>query len=438
MTSFKQLEGLCERLYWLIRLRWIAAASVFLTVLLTGHIFKFSLPAFDLYAASTALGVYNLAFFVLLKSIKGKESFVIVNRIANSQISLDLLSLAVLIHFSGGIENPFLFYFIFHMIIASILLSKRASFLQATFAVLLFSIMVSLEYFAVLPHYCLKKFIIHDQQHNLTYISGVSFVFISTLYIAVYMATSISGRLKQREKVLGEANLQLEEKDRIKSEYVLRVTHGIKEHLSAIQGCLEPVSGGITGELNAKQFDLVQRAVRRTAKLMSFVKALLQITRIKLSKEMKMEYFSLRDSCLEAINDTSAKAKAKFISVNFTMEPGIGPIRAAREYIQETLTDLLVNSIKYTPPRGKIDVGLRNRGSVILIEIADTGIGIPKNELPRIFEEFYRASNAKEAERDGTGLGLSIAKRVVEMHSGRIWIESEEGKGTKLNIELPK
>src|SRR3989338_6050650 len=144
MTSFKQLEGLCERLYWLIRLRWIAAASVFFTVLLAGHIFKFSLPAFDLYAASTALGVYNLAFFVLLKSIKGRESDVIINRIANAQISLDLLILAVLIHFSGGIENPFLFYFIFHMIIASILLNRRASFLQATFAaLLLFAIVIS-------------------------------------------------------------------------------------------------------------------------------------------------------------------------------------------------------------------------------------------------------------------------------------------------------
>ncbi len=438
MASFKRLEALKERLYWLIRLRWIAVASVFLTVFLSEHILEFSLPVVPLYAAAAGLGIYNLAFLLLLRSIRGRESFVILNRIANGQISLDLFSLVILIHFSGGIENPFLFYFIFHMIIASILLGRRASFLQATFAVLLFSVMVSLEYFAILPHYCLSKFIIQDQHHNFIYITGVASVFISTLYIAVYMATSISRRLKQREKVLEEANLQLEEKDRIKSEYVLRVSHGIKEHLSAIQGCLEPVAGGITGELNAKQFDLVQRAAQRTAKLMSFVVALLQITRIKLYKEMKMEYFSLKDSVLEAIDDTGSKAKAKNISVGFTVEPGVDKIRASREYVQETLTNLLVNSIKYTPPNGHIDVSVWDRGNMVLIEILDNGIGIPENELPRIFEEFYRASNAKETERDGTGLGLSIAKRVVEMHNGRIWVESEEGKGTKLSIELPK
>jgi len=437
-VSFKRLEALSERLYWLIRLRWIAVAGVFLTVFLVGHVLGFSLPVAPLYATTAALAVYNLANLLLLRSVRGRESFVILNRIANGQIALDLLSLVILIHFSGGIENPFLFYFIFHMIIASILLNRRASFLQATFAAALFFTVVIAEYLDILPHYCVKGFMAYDQQHNLIYITGISFVFVSTLYIAVYMATSISKRLKQREKVLEEANLQLEEKDRIKSEYVLRVSHGIKEHLSAIQGCLEPVAGGITGELNAKQFDLVQRAAQRTAKLMAFVVALLQITRIKLYKEMKMEYFSLKDSVDEAVNYTSSKAKAKFISVSFTIDAGIDKIRAAKEYIQETLTNLLVNSIKYTPRNGRVDIMIRNKGSSVLIEIADTGIGIPKNELPRIFEEFYRASNAKDVERDGTGLGLSIAKHVIEMHNGKIWVESEEGKGSKFSIELPK
>ncbi len=432
------MERLIERLRWLIRLRWIAVGGVFLTTLVVNNIFKLSLAAASLYTVAIILGIYNIAFLLLLGAMKGRESIAAINRIANAQISLDLLSLTVLIHFSGGIENPFLFYFIFHMIIASILLDRLASFLQATLAVALFFTVVIAEYLGILPHYCLKGFMDYDQQHNLIYITGISFVFVSTLYIAVYMATSISKRLRQREKALEETNKQLEEKDRIKSEYVLRVSHGIKEHLSAIQGCLEPVAGGITGELNPGQLDLVRRAFMRTAKLMLFVRALLEITQIKLSKEIKAEYFSLKDSVDEAINYTLSKAKEKNISVNFTIDAGIDKIRAAREYIRETLTNLLVNSIKYTPRNGRVDITIRNKGSSVLIEIADTGIGIPQKELPRIFEEFYRASNAKEVERDGTGLGLSIAKHVIEMHNGKIWVESEEGKGSKFSIELPK
>ncbi len=438
MMSVKELEGLVERLYWLIRLRCIAVIAVSLTIFLTGHVLDFSLAILPLYSIAITLGVYNLLFFILLKLVKGRETASVINRIANAQISLDLLSLAVLVHFSGGIENPFLFFFIFHMIIASILLKRLASFLQATFAITLFFAVVVLEYNGILSHYCLKEFIVHDQRHNPIYITGISFVFVSTLYIAVYLATSITRRLRQRERALEATNIQLEEKDDVKNEYVLRVTHGIKEHLSAIQGCLEPVAGGITGELNPRQFDLVQRAAHRTAKLMFFVKALLQITRIRLSREIKMEYFLLKDLVSELIGYASSKAVDKNISVSFTIESSIDKIRAAKEYIQETLTNLIVNSIKYTPRNGKIEINIWDKGSLILIEIKDTGIGIPKDEIPKIFDEFYRASNAKEVERDGTGLGLSIAKHVIEMHNGRIWAESELGKGSKFSVELPK
>jgi len=430
-------EGLAERLYWLIRLRWIAALGAFFTALFVTQALRFSLPVKPIYTVIAALFACNIIFFFFLVRSE-KKSSISINKIANAQISLDLASLAALIHFSGGIENPLIFYFIFHMIIASILLSRRASFLQATLAVFLFFAVIILEYARLLPHYCLREFIINCQYHNRIYIGGVSFVFVSTLYIAVYLTTSISSRLKQREKVLNAANEQLKEKDRVKSEYVLRVSHDIKEDLAAIQGCLEPVVRGITGELNPKQLDLIQRAAHRTAKLMFFVKALLEVTRIKLSKEIKMDYFSFKDTVCEAIFYVSPKAKDKNIAINSKVEQTIDQIRGSKEYIQETLTNLLANSVKYTPRGGKIDIGASDKGNRILIEITDNGIGIPKNELPRIFEEFYRASNAKEVERDGTGLGLSIAKQIVKMHDGRIWVESEEGKGSKFLIELPK
>ncbi len=407
-------------------------------VLLATRLLKFSLLIFPLYAVAAALAAYNLIFIILLANAKIRTSNLTLNRIANLQISLDLFCLTILLHFSGGIENPFLFYFIFHMIIAGIMLSRRAAFGQASFSVLLFCLMVILEYSGVLAHYSLSGFIINSQYHNPAYIFGIFFVFTSTLYIAVYMAASISTRLKQREEILEKANSQLEEKDRIKSEYVLHVSHDIKEHLAAIQGCLEPVAGGITGELNPQQLDLVQRATHRTVKLMFFVKALLGITRIKLNKEIKMDTFDFPEALSEAIASVASKAGEKNITLDSNVEPGVKNIRAAKEYIQETLTNLLANAVKYTPRNGRIHILAEDKGNNIVVKISDNGIGIPKDEIGRIFEEFFRASNAKEVERDGTGLGLSIAKQIIELHNGKIRVESEEGKGSTFIIELPK
>jgi len=324
------------------------------------------------------------------------------------------------------------------MIIASILLSRKDSFLQAMVVTLLLSSIVIGEYSGFLQHYCLKNFTGIDQVRNTRYISGVIFVFTSTIFIAVYMATSITKRLREQEGKLKQANLLLEENDRIKSEYVLRVTHDIKEHLSAIQGCIEPVIEEFTGPLSQSQKDLLSRADQRIEKLTFFVKALLEITRIKLSKHIEMDYFSLTQAITNAVNLVEARAKDKDILLSCDIAPQIARIKGAQIYIEETIANILANSIKYTPRGGKVNISVKDLGENIFIQIIDTGIGIPKDEIPMVFQEFFRASNARETERTGTGLGLSIAKQVVLRHKGRIWLESELGKGTQINIELPK
>ncbi len=441
MPKYISEESFVERVYWLIKLRWVAVISIIFAVSFAGGILKIPLVLFPLYAIAVIIALYNLAFLIFLTASKNKESrnwFLFVNKVTNLQITLDLFCLAILIHYSGGIENPFIFYFVFHMIIASTLLSRRASFLQASFAVGLFFSIVILEYYGILPHYCLIGFISQDQHKNFIYILGVYFVFVSALYIAVYMATSITKRLRGHEKDLRMANELLNEKDRIKSEYVLRVSHDIKEHLAAIQGCIEPVYSGITGALNKKQEDLLLRAGQRTEKLIFFVKALLEITRIKLSKHIEMDYFSLPKTVASAISFVEAKAKDKGIIVDCQIAPAIDKIKGAQIYIEETISNILINSLKYSRENGRVEIILKDQGNTVLIQVTDNGIGIPKEEIPKICQEFYRASNAKAIEKTGTGLGLSIAKQVVERHNGRIWIESDIGKGCTVSIELPK
>ena len=104
----------------------------------------------------------------------------------------------------------------------------------------------------------------------------------------------------------------------------------------------------------------------------------------------------------------------------------------------EMITNLLFNAIKYTPENKTVHLEAKNYDDDIQIDIIDTGIGIPADEIENIFDEFFRASNAKNSEKDGTGLGLSIVKQIVERHGGRITAESQEGKGTKFTVTLPK
>jgi len=422
-----------ERLFWLVKLRWIAAAGVVLTVFIADHILGIRLPAYILYSAILFLASYNLLIYIILVSINKRkvELSVYSDWLANLQISLDLLILAVCIHFSGGIENLFIFYFIFHAIIASILLSRRAAFLQATFTVFLFLLIVSLEYLGIMPHYPLSGFITAVLYNNLLYVVEISFVFISTIYIAVYMATSVANRLKT-------VNQLLKEKDRIKSEYVLRVTHDIKEHLSAIQGCIDPVASEICGPLAEQQKNLLNRASRRTLKLLFFVRALLDITKLKLTRELKAEVLHLSDIIEPLLEDARVRAHEKNVAFEVVLPEFLGCINGVGIYLEAALSNLLVNACKYTLAGGKITFVVEDQGDNYQIKIIDTGIGIPKDDLPCIFEEFHRAKNAQAIEKMGTGLGLAMSKEVVEMHQGKIWVESREGEGTTFFVSLPK
>lgn len=433
--------GLADSLYWLIRLRWFAVAGIALTALFAKLRLGLALPYGAVLAAAAALGICNFLLLYYLDAARaeaGPALPAVTNRLANAQIPLDLLCLTALVHLTGGVENPFLYYFVFHMIIASVLLSRRASYLQAAFALGLFLLMAGMEYTGRWAHHCAASSPALCLRGDRLHLAGLGAAFASTLFIAVYMASSISHRLRLKEAHLRAANDQLREKDKIKSNYVLRVTHDIKEHLAAIQACLDPVLHGVTGPVPQAQESLIRRSYDRTGKLMLFVKALLEITRIKLSRSMETGPFSLRRTAENAVNHVEARAKARNIKLTWAVGPGVDEMHGSQIYIEETIANFLANAVKYTPEGGSVDLAVGDAGASVLIRVKDTGIGIPADELPRIFEEFFRARNAKAAERTGTGLGLSIAREVAARHGGRVWVESEENKGSTFYFSLPK
>jgi signal transduction histidine kinase len=304
-------------------------------------------------------------------------------------------------------------------------------------AVFLFGVLLVLEGAGVIRHHNLTGFATHELYMDRTFVFGYLFVFAVTVYLVVYMTTSIADQLRQHRMRLEQANAQLEEKDQVKNEYVLRVTHDIKGHLAAVKSCLDVVVNDLAGPLNARQKDMVERAHRRTAKCMEFVTALLKLTRMKLAGRPDVEQFSLRRSLLNTLALVQNRAKSKSILLSHRIDPGVDLVQGEAVLIEETITNILLNAVKYTPAGGRVSIEVTQDNGFVRIKITDTGIGIPPADLTRIFEEFYRAENARATERDGTGLGLAFARQVIERHGGRIWAENNPTGGSTFTFTLP-
>jgi signal transduction histidine kinase len=151
-----------------------------------------------------------------------------------------------------------------------------------------------------------------------------------------------------------------------------------------------------------------------------------------------MEAFSIQDCLSKALASVARKADDKSITVTSDIDTSLGQILGDEFSINEMVTNLLFNAVKYTPENRSVHLEARSYDDSVQIDISDTGIGIPADEVAHVFDEFFRASNARKSEKDGTGLGLSIVKQIVERHGGEISVHSAEGQGTKFTVRLPK
>jgi signal transduction histidine kinase len=430
--------------YWLIRLRWIAIVWVFIATFSAKYIFKVQVQdiAFCIVAIALSLeNIISLKFLSVFKHLRFKERFQrLVSRIINCQISFDLLALATIIHFSGGIENPIFVCFIFHMVIASILLKKMDSYIQATIGLLMLWTLALIEYSGIINHYSLWVHRVAEYHLYLdkSYIIETLTIFTFTSYVLVYMTNFIVGLLRKQEEAYQQANKLLNQKDKIKDEYVSRVTHNIKGHLTVIQTNLAIIKDKTFGSVDEKQIEFIDNAYNRTSKLSFFVNDLLKLTQMRLNEKPEIEEFSLREVISNVVESASKNAEAKSLNLIHHIDDNVNNIISNRFSMEELITSLLFNAIKYTPENGVVELNVTDHKDTIQIEVSDTGIGIPEAELPLIFNEFYRASNAKELIKDGTGLGLAMAKYIVHRYSGDISVTSKSGIGTKFKVTFPK
>ncbi len=225
--------------------------------------------------------------------------------------------------------------------------------------------------------------------------------------------------------------------DEMKSAFVNMVSHEIRSPLTTILSQIKILTDGLAGELGPKQADILGKMSRKVSGLVELSNELLDLSRIEagliVQDKQPVQLMDILESLVEFIQ---ARAKEKNISLTLK-KTNLPLINADMKSMEEVFSNLITNAIIYTPEGGKVDVSGEVKGDFVGVSISDTGYGIAPDELPRIFDKFYRAKTEKTRNIVGTGLGLPIVKSIVEAHNGTVKVESKEGVGSTFYVRLP-
>ncbi len=234
-------------------------------------------------------------------------------------------------------------------------------------------------------------------------------------------------------------NRQLQIASRHKSEFLANMSHELRTPLNAIIGFSEVLIDRIFGDLNAKQTDYLQDILDSGRELLALINEILDLAKVEAGRmELELSVFSLPDTLEHGLTLVREQASRHTISLSLEVAPEIELVEADELKIKRVIVNLVSNAVKFTPDGGSVDVVARRAGEDIHIAVRDTGPGISPEDQERIFEEFQQVGQSSLQQHEGTGLGLALAKRLVELHGGRIWVESAPGAGSTFSFALPQ
>ena len=452
-------RALVLRLGVYINMRWLIVLMIVLATLVSSRVFHIGFSTGPVYIICGIIAAYNLGFVRQARSLQAGEVGQVIKRAqtsGNIQIVLDLVMLTILLHYTGGIENPFIFFYLAHTIAASILLPQRTAYSLATLAVLAVTLLILLEYYAVIPHVNLVGFVLDSRYKDASRVTGVLVALATLIYGCTYVITAVTGELRRRQKEMVRLRDQLLERrtmelEQASSEIVKLederrrfvrflgvVAHDLQSPLVATQSFISYILDGFTGKITDGQRDLLERGVRRIDGLLTLITDLLDIPRIETGQiAREMREITLNEVVKRSLEGLDNLAQQKGIALKVELPERPLKVNGASRRLQQVLTNLVSNAINYTN-EGNVLVRVTENKSDVRVEVIDSGIGILPEDMPRLFNDFFRGSNVGSK---GTGLGLSISKRIVEAHGGKIWAESpdpETQKGSRFTFTIPK
>ena len=221
----------------------------------------------------------------------------------------------------------------------------------------------------------------------------------------------------------------------MKSEFVATVSHDLRAPLTFIRGYAMMLM--MVGDLNDKQHDYLDRILEGIDQMSALIGDLLNLRRIEAGVGIRQEQCRMGLILVEAVDTMRARATSKGITLRLEPAEGAPTVVGDHTLLRQAVSNLVDNSIKYTPTGGQVSVGLGTTDQEAIIRISDTGIGIAPEDQVRLFEKFYRIKRRETGSIQGTGLGLALVKSIIERHGGRVWVESELNKGSTFYVALP-
>ncbi|HWQ81122.1 MAG TPA: HAMP domain-containing sensor histidine kinase [Ignavibacteria bacterium] len=445
--DFEQLWALISsRNRWFISIRYVVAGAVAVFALVMQYVFKIGFEQEQIWAMaiiSASLFFLNILYgYIDAKGfIKNEVSKFNPLHFAFNQIVLDLLAIALLSYYSGGIESPFYFFFVFHMIIGSMILPGTVVYTLSGVSVLYIGVVSVLELYGIIEHHGFGNLLTAPLYNNIQYIIVFVTAYGIMIFVSVFLANNITSAHYRRSQELKMTLDKLSQAEKMKMKYTMGVVHEIKTPIVAVQSNIDIILQGYAGEIPKSAKDRISRARARSEEAIHIINDVLNISKLKLLENVNKDDVDLAEMITGMYKKRGVQARTSGVELKLTdrrNEPK--PVKVDRGLFELALSNIIGNAIKYNTHNGIVESIIEERDGDTFITIADNGIGIPDEDKNKMFKEFYRSTNAKQKGVEGTGLGLSVVKEIIEHHGGDIWfkspsrLQSEGRRGTEFTI----
>ena len=265
----------------------------------------------------------------------------------------------------------------------------------------------------------------------------VRFGLVAVLLVASYLLSRSTRRTLRQRRALADANIRIEQANAAKSQFLANMSHELRTPLNAIIGFADVLGQKMFGELNAKQAEYVSDIVGSGRHLLLLINDILDLAKVEAGRMvLEPAAFSLRETLGTGVTMVRERAASHGIALSLDVAPDVDVITADERKVKQIVFNLLSNAVKFTPDGGRITIVATRTAGEVQVSVRDSGVGIAPGDQAALFNEFAQTDDGRRA-AEGTGLGLTLTKRLVELHGGRIWVESQVGSGSTFTFALP-